>query len=82
MATATRITKTFSLDTQVLKEIERTKGNASASERVNNLLKAGLEVERLRLLENEVSAFFSADVEDRSSRKDFQTASVKAVFRD
>jgi predicted secreted protein len=82
MATATRTTKTFSLETEVLKEIERTKGDASASERVNNLLKTGLEVERVRRLENEASAFFSDDAEDRSSRKAFQSASVKAAFRD
>lgn len=82
MATATRITKTFSLEAEVIKEIERTKGDASASERVNNLLKAGLEVERIRRLQSEVSAFFSAQVEDRSSSKAFQAASVQTVFRD
>jgi hypothetical protein len=46
MRSAVRKTRTFSLDPDILSEVERTKGQASASERVNHLLKYALELER------------------------------------
>jgi hypothetical protein len=83
MATATRTTKTFSLEKEVLKEVERTKGYVSTSERVNELLKVGLEAERQRSLHAEVAAFFaSAAASDQTSRKAFQDASIKSITRD
>lgn len=83
MATATRTTKSFSLETEVLKEIERTKGAISTSERVNNLLKVGLEVERQQNLHAEAAAFFQAEPSpDRASRLAFQNASIKSISRD
>lgn len=82
MATATRTTKSFSLDTAVLRELERTKGAASTSERVNQLLKKGLEIERQQSLDAEAAAFFSADSDDRAARRAFQQASVKSIGRE
>ncbi|MGA8272901.1 MAG: hypothetical protein WB919_15170 [Candidatus Sulfotelmatobacter sp.] len=82
MATATRITKSFSLEKEVLKEVERTKGDVSTSERVNRLLKVGLEIERRQRLHNEAAAFFAADAEDRTERSAFQEASLRAISRD
>jgi hypothetical protein len=82
MATATRITKSFSLENEVLKEVERTKGNLSTSERVNKLLKVGLEIERRQCLHTEAAAFFAADAEDRTARLAFQDASLRAISRD
>lgn len=58
MAVATRMTKSFSLDRELLREVERTKGSGSTSERVNSLLRAGLEIERKRSLHSEVADFF------------------------
>lgn len=83
MATATRTTKSFSLEKEVLKEVERTKGAISTSERVNNLLKVGLEVERQECLHTEAAAFFKAESgSDRTSRLAFQNASIKSISRD
>jgi hypothetical protein len=81
MATATKTTKSFSVDSDVLKEVERTKGTVSTSERVNNLLKVGLEIERQRCLHSEAAAFF-ADSGPRTSRMAFQEASIKSIARD
>jgi Arc/MetJ family transcription regulator len=59
VATATRTTKSFSLDRAVLQETEKTKGVESTSERVNQLLKVALEVEKARSLHREAEAFFA-----------------------
>ena len=83
MATATRTTKSFSLEKDILQEVERTKGDASTSERVNRLLRAALEMERRRSLSTEAATFFAADEEeDRTSRLAFQKASLKAISRE
>lgn len=83
MATATRMTKSLSLEREVLQEVERTKGAVSTSERVNKLLKVGLEIERQHCLHTEAAAFFSTNpAEGRASRMAFQSASIKSITRD
>jgi hypothetical protein len=76
-----RTTKSLSLEKDVLKEVERTKGDSSTSERVNSLLKVGLEVERRQFLHSEAASFFKSD-DDRISRKAFQSASIKSLVRE
>ena len=46
MRTATKATRTFSLDREILAEVKRTKGDLSESERVNRLLRTALDLER------------------------------------
>jgi len=71
------------LDKTVLHEVERTKGAASTSERVNALLKIALEVERAQRLAEEAKAFFRPDSEeDRTSRKAFQAATMRTLARE
>jgi hypothetical protein len=83
MATATRATKTVSLEKDLLLEIELTKGGVSTSERVNQLLKVGLAAERSRGLHSEAAEFFqSAAEEDRTERRAFQSASVRSIARE
>jgi hypothetical protein len=84
MATALRTTRSLSLEKSVLKEVERTKGDSSTSERVNDLLKTALEVERKQCLHVEAAAFFQADeiTDDREERRAFQEASFKSIGRD
>src|SRR6266550_621781 len=79
MPTATRTTRSFSLERDVLKEVERTKGPVSTSERVNKLLKVGLEIERRQRLHAEAAEFFGAPEEDGTARRAFQEASIKAI---
>ncbi len=70
MATATRTTKSLSLEKDLLREVERTRGGVSTSERVNALLKTALEIERRRGLAAEAEIFFgSAPDGDAASRK-------------
>ena len=81
MKSPIRKTRTFSLDPDVLSEVERTKGQASASERVNHLLKYALEMERKASLYQEAAQFFSAAIDDREERRAFQRANLKTWVR-
>ena len=81
MSIASRTTKSVSLDKEVLDEIERTKGTASISERINRLIKIGLELERKRSLHAEAEAFFKSE-NDRTARRAFQSASIKSLARE
>jgi hypothetical protein len=77
MRSAARKTRTFSLDPDVLTEVERSKGNASASERVNQLLKCALEMERKACLFDEAARFFSTAPDDREERRAFEKANLR-----
>ncbi|MGA3055807.1 MAG: hypothetical protein ABSD63_16500 [Candidatus Korobacteraceae bacterium] len=81
MRSAVRKTRSFSLDQNVLSEVERTKGNNSASERVNQLLKYALETERKASLYQEAAQFFSSAAEDRQERRAFQKAGLRSWSR-
>lgn len=82
MPAAARKNRSFSLDRDVLEEVERTKGDTSASERVNQLLKRALELERKASLENEAAQFFEIAPDDREERRAFQRATVKTWTRE
>lgn len=85
MATAsrplTKRTRSFSLDPEVLNEVDRTKGEVSASERVNSLLKYALEMERKASLNQEAAVFFRKVADDRRERRAFQKAGFKSWAR-
>jgi hypothetical protein len=81
MRSAVRKTRTFSLDPDVLSEVERTKGQASASERVNHLLKYALEMERKSSLCREAAQFFGTAPDDREERRAFQKANMRTWAR-
>ncbi len=82
MSSAVRKTRSYSLDPDVLAEVERTKGNVSASERVNRLLKYALEMERKANLQQEVARFFGTPPDDREERRAFQKANRKSWARE
>jgi hypothetical protein len=81
MRPAKRITRSFSLDLDVVSDVERTKGSLSASEHVNRLLKRALETERQASLSEEAAQFFGDVSADRDERRVFQQASLKTVWR-
>lgn len=82
MSIASKITKSFSMEKQLLEQIERTRGTRSTSERVNQLLKTALETERRESLHIEAARFFKSDMpEERKERKAFQAASIKSITR-
>jgi hypothetical protein len=82
MRSALRKTRSFSLDPDVLSEVERTKGSSSASERVNQLLKYALETESKASLYQEAAEFFDSALEDRQERRAFQKANLKSWSRE
>lgn len=81
MRSAVRKTRSFSLDQEVLSEVERTRGDVSASERVNQLLKYALETERKASLYQEAAQFFGSAPDDRPERRAFQKAGLKSWSR-
>jgi len=77
-----RKTRSFSLDPDVVSEVERTKGQVSASERVNRLLKSALEMERKKNLYEEAAEFFRGAAGDREEPRAFRKASLKVLSRE
>ena len=74
--------RSFSLDPDLIKEIERTRGDASASERVNHLLRTALETERKMRLGQEAAEFFRTQPEDREEKRAYQKASLRTWTRE
>jgi hypothetical protein len=78
-----RIAKTFTVEETVLAVVERTKGDRSASERVNQLLKLALELEQRDELEREAAVFYSTtNQKDRQEERAFLKASLRSLTRD
>jgi hypothetical protein len=82
MKSALRKTRSFSLDPDVLSEVERTKGQVSASERVNHLLRYALDMERKASLFQEAAQFFKTAPDDREERRAFQKANLQTWVRE
>jgi hypothetical protein len=76
-----RIPKTFTVEQSVLFEVEQTKGERSTSERVNELLKRALDLEKRERLQQEAALFYS-DGEDRREELAFQKASLRSIVRE
>ena len=77
-----RVTRSFSLDGAVARQIETTRGSRSASDRVNTLLKRALEAERYVQLEREAAEFFSGSKGDRDDERAFREAALKVWTRE
>jgi Arc/MetJ family transcription regulator len=82
MRAAIKATKTFSLDRDILASVKRTKGTASESERVNQLLRTALDLEMKKAHEREAADFFSDAPKDRKERQAFQKAALNALARE
>jgi predicted CopG family antitoxin len=76
-----RQAKSFTISDDVLTEIANTKGTGSTSERVNELLKRALELERRERLEQEAAEFFANDRGSARERAAYQKASKEALSR-
>jgi hypothetical protein len=76
-----RKTRSYSLDPGIVAEVQRTKGQTSASERVNQLLRYALEMERKASLAEEAAEFFGNAPHDRQERRAFHKASLKSWAR-
>jgi hypothetical protein len=81
MGSNLRKTWSFSLEPDVVAEVERTKGPVSTSQRVNELLKSALEMERKAGLAQEAAEFFESASDEREERRVFQKANVRTWTR-
>jgi len=78
-----RTSKSFTIDTEIEQYVTNTRGDRSASDRVNELLKRAILQERLEQLDEEAAAFFSdARNSGRADARAFQKASMRSLARD
>lgn len=77
-----RKNRTFSLDPDLIRAIERTRGKRSASERANELLRRALEAERAAALDREAAEFFAQEPGDDDERQGFQAAGLRSWVRE
>jgi hypothetical protein len=82
MRAAIKAIKTFSLDRDILASVKRTKGSASESERVNQLLRTALDLEMKQAHDREAADFFASAPKDRKERRAFQRATVTTLARE
>lgn len=77
-----RLAKSFTIEPDLNDYVNETKGDASASERINKLLRRAMIQEQYDRLEAEAAEFFGATKADRSEAKSFQKASLRTFGRD
>jgi hypothetical protein len=78
-----RFSKSFTLEPEISEYVTSTKGNGSASDRVNDLLRRAMLQEKYELLEKEAAAFFSAaSTKERTEADAFQRAAIRTLERD
>ena len=80
-----RIAKSFTIEAELNEYVEETKGDASASERINQLLRRAKVQEEYDRLELEAAEFFadaSSKGADRAEAKSLQKASLRTFGRD
>jgi hypothetical protein len=83
MKITTRVIKTYTIDPEIDEYVAATKGERSASERVNALLRRAMLQERQEKLETEAAAFFAAARgKHRKGTLDFQEAALRTFNRD
>jgi len=77
-----RIAKSFTIERDINSYVEETKGDRSASDRVNELLRHAIVQEQYRKLEIEAAEFFADGKADDSEAEAFRKASLRTFSRD
>jgi hypothetical protein len=77
-----RISKSFTIEPDISSYVDETKGERSASDRVNELLRLAMLQEQYDRLEAEAAEFFADTQTDRAGTKAFQRASLRTFGRD
>jgi hypothetical protein len=77
-----RLAKSFTIEPDINEYVDETKGDRSASDRVNELLRRAMLQEQYDRLEAEAAAFFSGSKTERDEAKGFQKASLRSFGRD
>jgi len=77
------MSRSFTIEPYVDEYVTRTRGERSASERVNELLKRAILEEQYESLEAEAAAFFAAArPASRQEARAFQKASLRTLTKD
>jgi hypothetical protein len=78
-----RTAKSFTIEADINEYVRSTKGEQSASERVNEMLRRAMLQEQEERLEQEAASFFSDPRNaDRTGARAFQRASMRTLARD
>src|SRR5450631_691527 len=78
---SSRVARSYTIDPEVEAYVSSTKGEHSASQRVNELLKRGIVQEKYEQLDCEAAAFFASET-SRTETKAFQKAARRTLERD
>lgn len=79
---AMRISRSFTIDPEISNYVDETKGERSASDRVNDLLRRAMIQEQYERLEAEAAEFFAEARSDHAETQEFQKASLRTFGRD
>jgi hypothetical protein len=77
-----RLPKSFMVEPEINEYVDATKGDRSASERVNELLRRAMLEEQYERLEAEAASFFADAAAPRGDAKAFQRAALHTFDRD
>lgn len=77
-----RLAKSFTIEPDLNAYVDETKGVASASERINELLRRAMLQEQYDRLEAEAAEFFADAKTNRVEAKAFQKAALRTFGRD
>jgi hypothetical protein len=77
-----RLPKSFTIEADISEYVDGTKGERSASERVNELLRRAMMQEQYDKLEAEAAAFFADSRADRTETRAMQKEALRTFGRD
>jgi hypothetical protein len=77
-----RLAKSFTIESEINSYVDETKGERSASERVNELLRRAMLQEQQERLAAEAAEFFADADGDRAESRVFQKAALRTFGRD
>ncbi len=82
MRATVRMAKSFTIEPEINSYVDNTKGDRSASDRVNELLRLAMLQERSDRLEAEAAEFFAHTTLGRKGTRAFQKAALLTFGRD
>ena len=77
-----RLAKSFTIEPDINEYVDETKGDSSASERINTLLRRAMLQEQYDALAAEAAKFFANTKSARAEAKAFQKAALRTFGRD
>lgn len=77
-----KLAKSFTIEPDINEYVDETKGERSASERVNELLRRAMRQEQYEKLEAEAAAFFAESKAEHTETKAMQKEALRTFSRD